>query len=78
MATEAVRDLSDRCPRCGSGDGLVEAPGRQGHEHYRRASGEMRCERCQKPYRKHPHAEYRDFQGAPWLRRLCSGELVKL
>lgn len=65
-----------RCAGCAAGEALVGAD--VGHEHYRRASGEVACPACGEPYRKHPHAVYLDWQGEPWLTRLCSGDLVKL
>jgi hypothetical protein len=45
---------------------------------FRRADGRVVCEKCGKPYNKHPHTEHRDFNGDPWLRELCDGSLVKL
>lgn len=43
-----------------------------------RASGEVPCTVCGQAYRRHPLAwEYLDWQGEPWLRRLCNGDLVK-
>lgn len=38
-----------------------------------RASGEVSCPRCGFKYREHP-----PVQGALWLNRICSGDLVKL
>ena len=44
-----------------------------------RAGGDVRCEECGRQYRKHPHAkEYLDWNGDPYLRKLCDGSLVKL
>lgn len=46
-----------------------------------RADGRVLCTVgiCGKPYSRHPLArEHLDFQGQPWLRRLCNGDLVKL
>lgn len=63
-----------QCSRCKAGEPLVTEPK---HEHYRRADGNVLCG-CSKPYRKHSHSEHRDWQGDPWLNRLCDGELVKL
>lgn len=65
------------CAGCIAGLGMVDS-GEAGHEHYRRASGEVLCEKCGEPYRKHRHSEHVDWQGEPWLVRLCNGELVKL
>jgi hypothetical protein len=39
----------------------------------RRTSGGVICAVCQKEYRKHPQ-----LIGAPWLNKICTGELVKL
>lgn len=64
-----------RCSRCKAGEPLVTEPK---HEHYRRAGGKVRCEKCGEIYYKHPYSEHRDWQGDPWLNRLCDGELVKL
>ncbi len=44
-----------------------------------RADGDCICTRCSHEYRRHPMApEYTDWNGEPYLNRLCSGELVKL
>lgn len=44
-----------------------------------RAGAGMICPECGKEYRKHPNAkEHLDWQGHPYLRRLCNGKLVKL
>lgn len=44
-----------------------------------RASGDCVCTHCSKEYRRHPMApEYVDWNGEPYLNRLCSEELVKL
>lgn len=44
-----------------------------------RASGDCICTHCSKEYRRHPMArEYLDWNGDPYLNRLCSKELVKL
>jgi hypothetical protein len=45
---------------------------------FRRAGGDVICERCGKPYRKHGFTEHRDFNNDPWLVELCDGSLVKL
>lgn len=46
---------------------------------FRRASGECVCKECGKIYYKHPYAmNYLDFQGEPYLNKLCNGDLVKL
>lgn len=46
---------------------------------YTRSSGQCVCEACGREYWRHPHAEeWVDWQGEPWLRRLCDGRLVKL
>ena len=42
-----------------------------------RAGGDVRCEVCGKPYRKHPFTEHR-FNDGPYLNRLCDGRIVKL
>lgn len=52
---------------------LVTPPGTE-----RRASGEMLCDECGEPYRKHKHTADRDWNGEPWLRKLCNGDVVKL
>ena len=45
---------------------------------WRRASGEVVCLACGEKYKKHPLSDYPvDWQGEPWLRRLCDGSLVK-
>lgn len=64
----------DSCDGCRNGLALITEPR---HEHYRRADGRVLCD-CGKEYRKHPHSEHVDWQGDPWLNRLCDGELVKL
>lgn len=43
-----------------------------------RASGDVNCTSCGKPYRKHPHTDHVDWDGNPWLHKLCDGTLVKL
>lgn len=43
-----------------------------------RTSGEMICSTCKQPYWRHKHSDHIDFDGNRWLRRLCSGQLVKL
>lgn len=46
-----------------------------------RASGEAICGTCLKKYREHPHATEAnclDGEGRPFLRKICSGVLVKL
>jgi hypothetical protein len=43
-----------------------------------RAGGDCICPQCNKEYRKHPHSEHLAYDGYPWLRRLCNGDLVKL
>lgn len=45
---------------------------------FRRADGNVLCERCGKPYRKHGFTEHRDWNNDPWLVELCDGSLVKL
>lgn len=45
---------------------------------FRRASGDSVCALCGKNYYNHPHSEHRDSNDEPFLRRLCSGENVKL
>lgn len=46
---------------------------------YRRASGEVICEICNKEYRKHPlDVDNLGYNGKPYLNRLCDGSLVKL
>lgn len=47
-------------------------------EDYYRASGDMICARCQKPYRKHEEGGPIGYDGQRFLRRLCNGDLVKL
>lgn len=47
--------------------------------HATRASGKVRCIRCQKLYEDHPlEAKYLSWDGHPYLNRLCDGRLVKL
>ncbi len=46
-----------------------------------RASGDCICEKCNKKYYDHPSAKEAhnlDWEGRPFLRRLCDGSLVKL
>lgn len=48
---------------------------------FRRAGGDVICDTCGKPYRKHPmdeRPEALSYQGEPFLRVLCNGERVKL
>lgn len=45
---------------------------------YRRAHGGSVCGQCQQPYRKHPYGGPLGMGDRQFLRRLCSGELVKL
>jgi hypothetical protein len=45
---------------------------------FHRAGGECVCADCGRPYRKHPYTEDRDWQGTPFLNRLCDGRVVKL
>lgn len=46
---------------------------------FTRAGGLCICQTCGLEYRRHPQAtEWLDWQGEPWLRRLCNGTLVKL
>lgn len=50
-------------------------------EDFTRASGDCVCEACSKKYADHPMAreqEWLDYEGRPYLRRLCNGKLVKL
>lgn len=43
------------------------------------ADGNMTCQACEQPYRRHPFAdEYPGYGDEPFLRRLCDGSLVKL
>ncbi len=57
----------------------AEQSGTDDYPEFRRASGDCPCPVCEKPYRKHPHdPRYRDWNGEPWLNRLCNGDLVKL
>lgn len=43
-----------------------------------RASGDCLCPVCQKPYRKHPWHPCTGYDGEPFLRQLCNGDVVKL
>lgn len=44
-----------------------------------RMSGEARCEVCDEEYWRHPDShEHLDWEGHPYLTRLCDGRLVKL
>lgn len=45
---------------------------------YRRASGEVICEPCSKPYRVHAQGGPIGMDGRRFLRRLCDGSLVRL
>lgn len=46
-----------------------------------RANGDCLCRWCHQPYWKHPHAkekEHLDWEGRPFMHKLCDGLLVKL
>lgn len=44
-----------------------------------RTPGDMVCPICGKPYRKHPkETRLLDWEGRPWLERICTGILAKL
>lgn len=43
-----------------------------------RASGACICDICGKTYYKHPFTDHRDWNGDPWLNRLCDGRIAKL
>lgn len=45
---------------------------------FRRASGDVICDVCEREYRRHPHTEHRDSNDNPYLTRLCDGDIVKL
>lgn len=46
---------------------------------FTRVSGQCICETCGLEYWRHPHdTEWLDWRGAPYLRKLCDGRLVKL
>lgn len=47
-------------------------------EPWERASGEVVCETCGLLYRDHPLSRHRNFQGEPYLHRLCDARLVHL
>lgn len=50
-------------------------------EKFIRANGDCLCPQCFEPYRKHPFAmeeEQLDWEGQPFMHRLCDGLLVKL
>lgn len=56
----------------------AETAGRDDPPVFRRTSGGVVCPTCGKEYRRHPHSEHRDWNGDPFLNRLCNGDLVKL
>lgn len=56
----------------------AETMGNDEQPDFRRTSGGCICAACGKEYRRHPHSEHRDFNGDPFLNRLCNGDLVKL
>ena len=45
---------------------------------FRRTSGESICGICGLKYFKHPHTSHAGYDEAHFLRRLCTGEIVKL
>ena len=45
---------------------------------YVRAGGEVICQQCQQPYKRHPFDMSELYQGSPWLNILCDGTRVKL
>lgn len=45
---------------------------------FRRTSGGVLCKTCGLEYRRHPDSEHLDWNGNPFLKRLCDGDLVKL
>lgn len=48
-------------------------------QEYIRASGEVICEICKKEYYKHPwYRTILGYDGEPFLRKICSGIIVKL
>lgn len=63
-------------------EGVGPYPFHDGHvqNRMRRASGDCVCELCSKPYWQHPNDETHlsGIDGAPYLRILCDGSLVKL
>lgn len=56
---------------------FITAEGMPEAEEFFRAHGECECPECGRPYHRHPPAGPL-FDGLPFLRRLCSGDLVKL
>jgi hypothetical protein len=49
------------------------------HHQVRRASGDVLCDTCQSPYRKHKFERgLLDHEDQPFIHRLCNGDLVKL
>ena len=61
------------CARCGHIACFCDSP-----DDWHRAGGGVICAECGKEYRSHLFVEeYRDWQGEPWLRKLCNGDLVK-
>lgn len=58
---------------------LLLGGGRVVPKDFRRASGECVCATCSEPYWRHSFApEFLSWEGQPFLRRLCNGDLVKL
>ncbi len=49
-----------------------------GEDEFYRASGEMVCVSCDRPYRKHARGGPIGMDDQRFLRRLCDGSLVKL
>lgn len=41
-------------------------------------TSDLVCTHCGLAYSKHAHTEHIDFNGEPYLNRLCSGRVVKL
>lgn len=56
----------------------AETSGMDNPPEFRRTSGSVICLTCGKEYRRHPSSEHKDWNGDPFLNKLCNGDLVKL
>lgn len=74
---ERAEDCWDPGDNWDPGDAPCTCPCHDNVE-YQRSSGGMICPTCQKAYRCHPLGGPLGYDGSRFLRRLCSGELVKL
>jgi hypothetical protein len=56
----------------------AETIGQENPPEFRRTSGGVICQTCGKEYRRHPDSSHLDWNGDPFLKELCNGDLVKL